>query len=148
VLLLLRLRKDRGLLAPGHLQILHESFAVPPDLIRCFPFNGLQRSPRATLLPPGRVRPETSRCSTSRTACDLPVLQFDRGLSASSGDTAMRYTLSSCTPLPCTLSPCTALPTAGLALASALPRCRSLREPSLPSYCRARLSHPIYKNIN
>jgi hypothetical protein len=39
----------------------------------------------------------------------------------------MRYTLSSCTPLPCTLSPCTALPTAGLALASALPRRRSLR---------------------
>jgi hypothetical protein len=30
-------------------------------------------------------------------------------MSASSGDTAMRYTLSSCTPLPCTLSPCTAL---------------------------------------
>jgi hypothetical protein len=39
----------------------------------------------------------------------------------------MRYTLSSCTPLPCTLSPCTTLPTAGLALASALPRRRSLR---------------------
>jgi hypothetical protein len=39
----------------------------------------------------------------------------------------MRYTLSSCTPLPCTLLPCTALPTAGLALASALPRRRSLR---------------------
>jgi hypothetical protein len=34
----------------------------------------------------------------------------------------MRYTLSSCTPLPCTLSPCTALPTARLVLASALPR--------------------------
>jgi hypothetical protein len=68
-----------------------------------------------------------SRCSTSRTACDLPVHQFGRDLSASSGDTAMRYTLSSCTPLPCTLLPCTALPTAGFALASALPRRRSLR---------------------
>jgi hypothetical protein len=39
----------------------------------------------------------------------------------------MRYTLSSCTPLPCTLSPCTALSTAGLTLTSALPHRRSLR---------------------
>jgi hypothetical protein len=37
---------------------------------------------RATLLPPGRVRPESSRCSTSRTACDLPVHQFGRGVAA------------------------------------------------------------------
>jgi hypothetical protein len=58
---------------------------------------------------------------------DPPAHQLGRGLSSPSGDTAMRYTLSSCTPLPCTLSPCTALPTAGLALASALPRRRSLR---------------------
>jgi hypothetical protein len=58
---------------------------------------------------------------------DPPAHQLGRGLSSPSGDTAMRYTLSSCTPLPCTLSPCTALPTARLALASALPRRRSLR---------------------
>jgi hypothetical protein len=35
------LREDRGLLAPGHLQILHKQFAVPSDLVRCFLFNGL-----------------------------------------------------------------------------------------------------------
>jgi hypothetical protein len=92
---------------------------------RCLLLDGLRRSPRVTLLPPGRVRPESLHCSTSRTACDLPVHQFGRGLSASSGGTAM---LLSCTPLPCTLSPYTALPTAGLALASALPRRRSLRD--------------------
>jgi hypothetical protein len=97
---------------------------VPPDFVCCLLLDGLRRSPRATLQPPGRVRPKSSRCSTSRAACDLPVHQFGHGLSASSGGTAM---LSSCMPLPCTLSPCTALPTAGLALASALPCRMSLR---------------------
>jgi hypothetical protein len=41
---------------------------VSLDLIRCFPFSSLQRPPRTTLLPPGRVRPEPSRCSISTSA--------------------------------------------------------------------------------
>jgi hypothetical protein len=41
---------------------------VPPDLARCLLLNDLRRSPRATLLPPGRVRPEPSRCSISTSA--------------------------------------------------------------------------------
>jgi hypothetical protein len=41
---------------------------VSLDLIRCFPFNSLRRLPRATLLPPGRVRPEPSRCNISTSA--------------------------------------------------------------------------------
>jgi hypothetical protein len=53
---------------------------VPPDFIRCLRLDGLRCSPRATLLPPGRVRPESSRCITSRTACDFPVHQFGHGV--------------------------------------------------------------------
>jgi hypothetical protein len=101
---------------------LRPAIAFVPQLLLPTRHATLPPPPSRGLLPPGRVRPESSCCSTSRTACDLPLHQFGCGLSASSGDTAMRYTLSSCTPLPCTLSPCTALPTAGLALASALPR--------------------------
>jgi hypothetical protein len=113
---------------------------VPPDLVRCFLLNGLRRPSRATLLPPGWVRPESSRCSTSRTACDLPVHQLGRGLSSSSGDTAMRYTPSSCTSSLYTLLPCTAPPAAGLALAPALPhhsRARPNCVRSWPASCLA-----------
>jgi hypothetical protein len=53
---------------------------VPLDLVRCFPFNGLRRPPRATLLPLGRVRPKSSRCITSRTTCDFLVYQFGHGV--------------------------------------------------------------------
>jgi hypothetical protein len=94
--------------------ILHEQFAVPLDFVRGFLLNGLRRLSRATLLPPGRVRPKLSRCSTSCTACDLPVHQLGRGLSSSNGDTTMRCTPSSCT----AISPPTV---AGPAFASALP---------------------------
>jgi hypothetical protein len=108
---------------------------VPPNLSRCFLLNGLQRPSRATLLPPGRVRPESSRCSTSRTACDLPVHQFGRGLSASSGNIIMRCTPPLCTSLPCIAPPfLVAGPTfrSGLAASQVPPR------PSSPSYRRAR----------
>jgi hypothetical protein len=46
----------------------HEQSVVPLDLVRCFPFNGLRRPPRAILLPLGRVRSELSRCSISTSA--------------------------------------------------------------------------------
>jgi hypothetical protein len=69
----LYLREGHGLLAPDHLQTLHEKFTVPPDLVHCFLLNGFRRLLRAALLPPGRVRSESSRRSTSRTACDLPA---------------------------------------------------------------------------
>jgi hypothetical protein len=49
----------------GHLHILREQSTMPLDLNCYFPFNSLRRSPRATLLPPGRVRPEPSRCNIS-----------------------------------------------------------------------------------
>jgi hypothetical protein len=67
------LREGHGLLAPDHLQTLHAKFTVQPDLIHCFLLNGLRRLLRAALLPPGRVRPESSHRRTSRTACDLPA---------------------------------------------------------------------------
>jgi hypothetical protein len=59
---------------------LHEQSVVPLDLVRCFPFNGLRRPPRTTLLPLGRVCPKSSRCFTSRTTCDFPVYQFGHGV--------------------------------------------------------------------
>jgi hypothetical protein len=55
---------------------------VPTDFIRCLRLDSLRRSPRTTLLPPGRVRPELSRCITSCTACDFPVHQFGHGVTA------------------------------------------------------------------
>jgi hypothetical protein len=44
---------------------------VLPDLVHCFLLNGLRRLLRAALLPPGRVRPESSYRRTSHTACNL-----------------------------------------------------------------------------
>jgi hypothetical protein len=69
------LREDRGLLAPGHLQILHEQFAVPSDLDRCFLLNGLRRSPRAApLLPCESVRSRrTARRRPARHATAPPL---------------------------------------------------------------------------
>jgi hypothetical protein len=113
---------------------------VPPDLVRCFLLNSLRRPSRATLLAPGRVRPESLRYSASRTACDLPVHQLGRGLSSSCGDTTMRCTPSSCTSSLCMSLPCTAPPAAGLALAPALPhrsRARPNRVCSWPASCLA-----------
>jgi hypothetical protein len=46
----------------------HEQLAVPPDLVHCLLLNGLRRPSRATLLPPGRVRLEPSRCSIATSA--------------------------------------------------------------------------------
>jgi hypothetical protein len=118
------LREGRGLLAPGHLQILHEQFAMPPDLVRCFLLNGLRRSPRVALLLPC----ESAR-SRRTAAAALQLLPHrarpsctptGHGLSSLSGDTAM-----CCTSPPYTSSPCTApppSPIAGSALAPALPR--------------------------
>jgi hypothetical protein len=55
--------EGHGLLAPGHLQILHKQFVVPPHLVRCFLLNGLRHSPRAVLLLPcGSAR---SRCTAA-----------------------------------------------------------------------------------
>jgi hypothetical protein len=53
---------------------------VPPDLVCCLHFDGFRRSPCMALLPPGRVRPKSSRCISSRTACDFPVFQFGHGV--------------------------------------------------------------------
>jgi hypothetical protein len=57
----------------GYLHIFREQSAVPLDLIRCFPFNGLRRPPRATLLLPGRVRLQPPHYNSSRIARDLPA---------------------------------------------------------------------------
>jgi hypothetical protein len=57
------LREGHGLLTPGHLHVLHEQLAVPPDLVRCLLLNGLRRPPRAAPLAPGRVCHEPPRCS-------------------------------------------------------------------------------------
>jgi hypothetical protein len=53
--------------------VLHEQFAVPLDLIRCFPFNGLRRPLCTTLLLPGQVRLQPPHCNFSRIARDLPA---------------------------------------------------------------------------
>jgi hypothetical protein len=57
----------------GYLHIFREQSAVPLDLIRCFPFNGLRRPPRATLLLPGWVRLQPPHYNSSRVARDLPA---------------------------------------------------------------------------
>jgi hypothetical protein len=57
----------------GYLHIFREQSAVPFDLIRCFPFNGLRRPPRATLLLPGRVRLQPPHYNSSRIARDFPA---------------------------------------------------------------------------
>jgi hypothetical protein len=57
----------------GYLHIFREQSAVPLDLIRCFPFNGLRRPPRVTLLLPGRVRLQPPHCNSSRITRDLPA---------------------------------------------------------------------------
>jgi hypothetical protein len=53
---------------------------MPPDFVCCLHFDGFRRSPCMALLLPGRVRPKSSRCISSRTACDFPVYQFDHGV--------------------------------------------------------------------
>jgi hypothetical protein len=81
------------------------------------------------------IRLQPPRYSSSRTARDFPAYRPGRGLSASSGDTAMCCTPLSCTPLPCTLPLCTSSlytapppsPVAGPALTSALPCLSSIR---------------------
>jgi hypothetical protein len=57
----------------GYLHIFREQSAVPLDLIRCFPFNGLRRPSRTTLLLPGRVRLQPPHCNSSRITRDLPA---------------------------------------------------------------------------
>jgi hypothetical protein len=57
----------------GYLHIFREQSAVPLDLIRCFPFNGLRHPPRATLLLPGRVRLQPPHYNSSCIARDLPA---------------------------------------------------------------------------
>jgi hypothetical protein len=57
----------------GYLHIFREQSAVPLDLIRCFPFNGLRCPPRATLLLPGRVHLQPTHCHSSRITRDLPA---------------------------------------------------------------------------
>jgi hypothetical protein len=57
----------------GYLHIFREQSVVPLDLSRCFPFNGLRRPPRATLLLPGRVRLQPPHYNSSRIARDLPA---------------------------------------------------------------------------
>jgi hypothetical protein len=66
------LRQGHGLLAPGHLQILHEQFAVPPDLVCCFLLNGLRRPPRAVpLLPCGSARSRPTAAPPASRATSL-----------------------------------------------------------------------------
>jgi hypothetical protein len=57
----------------GYLHIFREQSAVPLDLIRYFPFNGLRRPPRATLLLPGRVCLQLPHYNSSRLTRDLPA---------------------------------------------------------------------------
>jgi hypothetical protein len=79
---------------------------------------------------PVRIRPQPPHYSSSRTARNIPAHQPGRGLSSSSGDTAMH-----CTPPPCTPSPCAPLPcTLSSCAATPLPRrCRTCG----PRPCRA-----------
>jgi hypothetical protein len=88
-----------------------------------------------------RIRSQPPRCSSSRTARDFPAHRPGHGLSASSGDTAMRYTPSSCTLLLCMLLPCTAPSAAGLALAPALPHRSRARPNRMCSWPASRLAY-------
>jgi hypothetical protein len=80
----------------GYLHIFREQFAVPLDLIRCFPFNGLRRLPRATLLLPGRPAAVALQLLShrARPPCTSPLCTLCSCSSASCCRTRVRPALS------------------------------------------------------
>jgi hypothetical protein len=76
------LREDRGLLAPGHFQILHKPFAVPSDLVRYFLFNGFRRPSRGVALLPCESS-RSRRTARHRPACRCPARRCNIHLTAS-----------------------------------------------------------------
>jgi hypothetical protein len=130
------LREGHGLLAPGHLHVLNEQFAVPPDLVRCLPLNGLRRPPRAApLLPCGSARSRRIAAPPHRARLPCTLTQSQPELAQRGNRHTLHAVVPSSAPaLPvphphthaCTSSPCTPLP----CTPSPGPACRSRASPA------------------